>query len=283
MAGRLEVDFYGESPENKNAILLRHAFVAIPLRSLLLQAGQTSDLISPLVPRTVNYSAALGAGNIGYRRPQVKLSMQRGLFFLGISLARSISGDLDGDTIVDGEASGVPAVQGRLATDAGVDRVQVGVSAHYGKCGCPTKDVDYSNWSASADARLELSPGVVLLGEAYTGANLGSYGGTIYNNDGLDGVHSRGGWANLQYQFSETTDLSVGWGVDDVDASDLRGLADVRIGNSLYFAAAFYEFLPDVLLGLELSRWATKYGNPGQGMEPQPTDFRLQWAIQGNF
>ena len=29
--GRLEVDFYGASPENKNALLLRYALLAIPL------------------------------------------------------------------------------------------------------------------------------------------------------------------------------------------------------------------------------------------------------------
>ncbi|MEM8484713.1 MAG: hypothetical protein AAF564_04155, partial [Bacteroidota bacterium] len=60
--GKLEVDFYGATPENKNALLLRHAYVEFPLGPLHFQAGQTADIIAPLVPATINYSATWGAG-----------------------------------------------------------------------------------------------------------------------------------------------------------------------------------------------------------------------------
>ena len=36
--------------------------------------GQTWDVISPLNPRSLNYSVYWWAGNIGYRRPQVRLT-----------------------------------------------------------------------------------------------------------------------------------------------------------------------------------------------------------------
>ena len=70
MTSRLEVDFYGASPENKNTVQLRYAVARLPIGDFTLEAGQTSDIISPLVPRTLNYSVAWGAGNVGYRRPQ---------------------------------------------------------------------------------------------------------------------------------------------------------------------------------------------------------------------
>ena len=64
MKGRLEADFYGSSPENRNALMLRYAYAELPVGPVVLQAGQTSDLISPLVPATINYSVVWGAGNM---------------------------------------------------------------------------------------------------------------------------------------------------------------------------------------------------------------------------
>ena len=282
MRGRLEADFYGDSPENKNTLMLRYAYAEVPLGSLTLQAGQTSDLISPLVPMTVNYSVAWGAGNIGYRRPQLKL-FRREVLYWGISLARNITGDLDGDTILDGEASGVPAVQGRVALTDLLGNSAIGLSAHYGRCGCPAKDVDYSNWSISSDARLQLSNEFAFLAEVYGGSNLGTYGGGIYNSDVLDGVHSRGGWVNLQCKLSDVSTASIGWGIDDVDEEDLLSVPDARIANSVAFAGAFHELTPGVTIGLELSRWWTKYGNVTVGMDDQPADLRLQTSFQGSF
>jgi hypothetical protein len=261
----------------------------------LLEAGQTTDLFSPLRPLTVNYSVAWGAGNVGYRRPQVKLVRDTGLAFLGLSLARNITGDLDGDTIVDGSASAVPAVQGRCALHPALDVVDVtvGVSGHYGKCNCPAEDIDYDNWSVNVDAALALGRWK-MLGEAYQGSNMGPYAGAIYNCDRVHGVHSLGGWANLQYKVSRVT-FTVGGGVDDVDDEDLTEPrrqqdgtmaspgSDLRVGNQVAWIGGLYRLTPEVTLGLELSRWATRYTNLTPGMEAEPVNLRLQWSLQANF
>ena len=65
--GRVEFDFYGDGArhENKGAVLLRHAFVNLTKGNFSLLAGQTSDLISPLYPNTLNYTVGWTAGNIG--------------------------------------------------------------------------------------------------------------------------------------------------------------------------------------------------------------------------
>jgi hypothetical protein len=75
-SGKLEIDFYGGGPENKNLPMMRHAFMKLdwPKRGFSILAGQTSDVISPLVPSTVNYSVAWWVGDIGYRRPQLRLT-----------------------------------------------------------------------------------------------------------------------------------------------------------------------------------------------------------------
>ncbi|MBT4611434.1 MAG: hypothetical protein HOM68_18735 [Gemmatimonadetes bacterium] len=285
MTGRLEVDFYGVSPENKNTVMLRYAYMSVPVGAFTLRAGQTMDMISPLNPLTVNYPVIWGAGNIGYRRPQIQLFRRTEAYFAGLALTRNITGDLDGDTIVDGDASGVPAIQGRVALrpEWTLPGLELGVSGHYGKCNCPAKDIDYNNWSVSGDLAWKSSR-VKVLAEVYRGSNLGAYAGTIYNSDRVNGLHSMGGWANLQVALDELTRVSIGGGRDDVDEADLGAEQQgVRERNQVAFAAVLRQITPEVTVGFELSHWATRYSNPALGSEAEPTDLRLQWSIQGNF
>ena len=75
VTGKLEFDFFGGGADNKYLLLFRHAFAKIQWEksNIYVLAGQTSDVISPLVPTTVNYAVAWWAGDIGYRRPQIRL------------------------------------------------------------------------------------------------------------------------------------------------------------------------------------------------------------------
>ncbi|MHC4751100.1 MAG: DcaP family trimeric outer membrane transporter, partial [Planctomycetota bacterium] len=68
-SGRVEADFYGGGEENKPKLMLRHAYMKLdwPVDRFNIIAGQTSDVISPLFPSTVNYSVGWWTGNIGYR------------------------------------------------------------------------------------------------------------------------------------------------------------------------------------------------------------------------
>lgn len=282
MKGRVEFDFYGESPENKNTLMLRHAYITVPAGPLMLEAGQGSDLISPLVPATLNYTVAWGAGNIGYRRPKVKLYQQTSRFYWGAAVARNISADLDGDKLADGETSGKPALQGRLglsASPAG-KKLGLGASAHYGWNTCPPPaDRKYNNWSVGGDLKLALSAELILLAEAYTGSNLGQYAGAIYNTDRVEGLRSSGGWANAQYQLAAPLFLSAGGGLDQVRRTDLEGVNQARATNAFVFVNAQYELLPGYKLGLEVSNWKTEYLNP----KITQRDTRLQWSMQGSF
>ena len=70
--GRVEVDLYGhvDDPDPR----IRHAFLHFswPEADFDIIVGQTSDVISPLYPSTLNYTVAWWAGNIGFRRPQIR-------------------------------------------------------------------------------------------------------------------------------------------------------------------------------------------------------------------
>ena len=282
--GRIEADFYGASPENKNALMLRHAYVDIPLGALHVRAGQGPDIIAPLVPATLDYGVLYGSGNLGYRRPQVTLVGRAGPYSLSLGLGRNLSADLDGDTVVDGDA-GTPTLQCRFALDsAGPEgRLQTGVSAHYGRCSCPDDDRDYANWSVGGDLRLKLGQRLSLEGEAFWGQNLRQFGGAIYNTDTLDGLRSRGGWGSLRFQASPVWRFGAGAGFESLEAADLEGVSDARAYNSAYFANGLYTPAEGVDFGLEISRRSTRYRNRSAGTAAAPTAWRLHWIVQTAF
>ena len=103
LSGIIEFDFYGGGAENKNLPVLRKAYVDVPISGVELRAGQASDLMSPLVPNTLNYTVLWGSGNVGYRRPIVQISDRTDAFVWGIAIARNIGGDLNGDSVLDGD------------------------------------------------------------------------------------------------------------------------------------------------------------------------------------
>ena len=96
VSGRFEIDFYGGGAENKNMIMMRHGYLKVDFGKYYILAGQTSDVLSPLVPNTVNYTVLWNCGNIGYRRPQIQLgnSVKNGVEIIG-ALSRNIAGSVE--------------------------------------------------------------------------------------------------------------------------------------------------------------------------------------------
>ena len=91
-SGKVEFDFFAKpAAENKAEIQMRHAYLNLewPEAQFSLLAGQTWDVVSPLNPSTLNYSVLWVGGNIGYRRPQVRLTK-------GLSLTDKVNVKLEG-------------------------------------------------------------------------------------------------------------------------------------------------------------------------------------------
>ena len=114
VSARFEMDFYGGGTENKTMLMMRHSFLKVDFGKYYLLAGQTSDVFSPLVPNTVNYTVLWNCGNIGYRSPQIQFGnkVTEGLEIVG-AVSRNLPGDVDNDGNDDGEYSSIP--QCRLA------------------------------------------------------------------------------------------------------------------------------------------------------------------------
>jgi len=281
-SGLLEVDFYGMGDtENKPHPRLRHAYMKIdwPDRQFSILAGQTWDVISPLYPNTLNFIISWWSGNIGWRRPQIRLTQGVKLaddvdMKLEAALTRAMGhdiGNLDpGDT---GEDAGHPGVQTRVSFTFpffGPKRTTVGFSGHYAG---EEYDMDLADhhrrvcsWSANADLTQPVTDWMTVKGEMHTGKNLDNYLGSIglgVNPATMEEVESCGGWLAASLGPWDKWRFNVGAGVEAVNGSDIRA-GDRKLNNSV-FGNVIYQVNSHAAIGLEISRWLTRYKNMAKG------------------
>ena len=302
--GKLEIDFYGAGTgENKPEPMLRHGYVRMewPQRKLALIAGQTWDIISPLNPNTVNYSVAWWQGNVGYRRPQLRLiksiDLAEGVELkLDGGISRTITGRKavfkDANDPDTGADSGLPTFAGRagLSFPFGAKRVAtIGISGHVGSEEIHTTNLlgsdSYETKSINADLRLPLSATLVLQAEAFYGRNFDSHLGGIGQGINLTlnrEIDTVGGWAAFTLSPNPEWQFNLGASIDDPIDSDLSGNADpakdARTKNALVFGNSFYSLTAQIQLGFEFSWLRTTYkvNEPG-------TDWRQQFSVTYKF
>ena len=267
VTGKIEIDFHGGNAENKAYNFMRHAFMKISNGSFSIIAGQTSDIISPLVASTLNYTVAWAAGNIGYRRPQLAFKQEfktgKNVFTVHAGITRTITADYDGDGVKDGIAAGLPTIQARVAGKFGLGSgsLQIGFSGHTGK----SKGlVDYDSNSMNFDFLLVMKK-FKLVAEYFSGKNIGAYLGGIIQNVNVattEAVNAKGFFVNLVAALSKKVDISVGYGMDDPDDANLWDGA--RAKNTTTFGNFVIKLSPSVKVGLEISNWVTEYLNQAQ-------------------
>lgn len=259
ISGKIEFDFFGVGGgENKPGLMVRKAYVQAKLKNFTIRAGQDSDVISPLVPGTINYTVAWWAGDIGYRRPMLKLFNTSNGFTWTAAIARNIGGDINGDEIDDGTAAVIPELQGRLAYKL-FEKHTIGVSGHYAQRDILGTNGKYEAWSANIDLSAKITQHLTLNGSSYVGSNTASMLGGIGNASTMDGVASQGGWLNLKFNPKPNYSVSAGIVMDDPCDCDLNDGA--RSKNTTIFANTYYDILQGFLIGFEVSYWATEYKN----------------------
>ena len=259
ISGKIEFDFFGVGGgENKPGLMVRKVYVQAKLKNLTIRAGQDSDVISPLVPGTINYTVAWWAGDIGYRRPMVKLFNTNNGFTWTAAIARNIGGDINGDGLDDGTAALIPEFQGRLAYKL-FNKHTVGFSGHYAQRDTLGEDGKYEAWSTNFDLSAKINQHLTLNGSSYVGSNTASMLGGIGNASTMNGVMSQGGWLNLK--FNPKTNYSVSAGIVMDDPCDCDLYDGARSKNTTIFANTYYDILQGFLIGFEFSYWATEYKN----------------------
>jgi hypothetical protein len=257
VTAKLEIDFYGVgSAENKAGPMLRKAYADIALKNFNIRFGQDSDVISPLVPSTHNYSVAWWAGNIGYRRPMLKIYHTKDKLSWTIALARNIGGDVNGDGIDDGTAGILPELQGRLAYKIS-PQITIGVSSHFGIEDTLGTDGKYETWSGNIDYSLKINKKMSVEGELFTGVNLASKLGSIGNPSTVDGLSTMGGWINMKMKLCKNVSTAIGASLEDPDDKDL--MIGYKSKNYMAFGNFYYNLKPGFKSGLEISYWNTEY------------------------
>ena len=226
-------------------------------------------MISPLFPSTLNYTVARFAGNIGFRRPQLRLTKKfdtKGATTLQLegALTHNIYDTKVGS--VTGEDAGFPALQARLSLSfpGPAGEATIGLSGHRAQEDfelSADETVRCDSWSAGLDLRLPVTSTATLKSELWSGRSLAPYLGAVGQGVDLDpalGIRSRGGWLALELRPAEgKKSFAFGLSVDDVNGDDLE--AGARSFNRSLFGNFIYSLSKHIDLGVELSHWHTEY------------------------
>ncbi|MCL2207858.1 MAG: hypothetical protein FWB90_07180 [Fibromonadales bacterium] len=294
LKGRFEADFAGASGysnhNGSSGFRVRQSWGSVNYKGLgtTLLFGMTDDVVTPLDPPSINPSSLNGVGNIGNRRPQIRVTQALGPAELAVAATHD---RLRAD---DNVASSSPAVQGRLgvklpATWAGEKaNLALGVSGLFAKDEAANADDDNrakrgpSANLIGVDLSAPLMDILTLTGEWFMGQNLTRYGdGSLGLNHTSssnpqkvreDGISSMGFWAALSAKLPSNLSAATGIGMESLDgevnvedASKSTIIPGSRESNMFIFANVGYNFTSAAKLTLEYFTLSTDYAKKANG------------------
>jgi hypothetical protein len=297
LGGRLEFDFEGPFiNSNQGTILFRQGYIEAKNEDYRILVGQAWEVMSPLYPMMLLYVPGSGGGNLGYRKAQVRgeryyhLSDELLLTCQG-ALTGNVVWDFTGDPYIEGQHTGWPILEGRVATTVGERQgpgarpVTIGFSGHIGQQEFdfhppldPVDDLVRQTWSANIDFCWPITSRLNFQLEAFTGSNLGAYMGGVLQ--GIDrethrAIRSRGGWFDFGYRWTDQWHTHAGYSIDDPINGDLTS---GRTYNHFIFGNVMYDVTKNFLLGLELSSWKTLWVDQRPG-----NSLRCEFMVKYGF
>lgn len=218
--GCYEFDFQGPlTVRSRPGFMMRKAYVAISDKHTKILAGQDWEIISPLFPKTLNYTAGAAVGNNGYRRAMLKLDRRFDLtqstdLLLQFGLTDNVLRDASNVSWCSVSVGSWPVLQGRIAYAFGknrcslhsdsqcdtalcdpcertgtqkIDPITLGISAHLGEqrfdfhSNAPggTERKYMKTWSVNADLDIPLTKKLRIQAEYFLGENLSGVEGGI--------------------------------------------------------------------------------------------------------
>ncbi len=293
--GKIEMDFQNGGSESRPLPRLRHGYGRVEVKRFFVQAGQTWDLFSPLYPSAHADALMWNAGNIGDRRPQLRIGLapDDSDFRLNAVAAAATTGavdsqDLDGNGRLDGFDSGVPMTQGLLElqwvnwTDS---PLKFGVSGHYAVESPAEFPADpdgdgpsyggedsFRSWSVNAHLHAPLTDWLDLRGELFHGQDLedvrGSIAQSIHPTTGEE-ISSTGGWIEASLNPVDPYNIALGATIDDVQDGDLEpsreDLALRTLNRTLYTVHTVRPW-ERIRFGLEYWLWETQFQSRPTGL-----------------
>ncbi len=291
LSGQFEFDLLGGKAGFGNGInmdlfRLRLAFGRLDWQNFGFEAGQDWSIFAPLNPTSLAEFAIpsmSASGNPWIRMPQFRGEFKSaagsaGKVLLQVAAIDPNMGDFTPTTSAArtpsaGERGRAPGVEARLAFTEKVDDrdFTIGFSSHYahgknaGTIGNTVVQTSLDSWGVALDWMLPFSKRFNLSGEAYDGRALGIFsvasGEAILpvGTPGQKGVISRGGWAQLQFDFTKKWQTNLAYGIDAPDVRDLR-VGD-RSRNQTYMANLMYKLSHNVTFAWEFRRMLTDFRN----------------------
>ena len=281
--------------DNKTTVHLRHCYVEAVSEEGRILIGQTWDVISPLAPGTLMYSAGWMDGNVGYRRPQIRLERYVNVtecfqWKLQGCLSSTFAGDTNSLLGSDYRLkySSWPIVQGRIAAVLGNRRcpqkpMEIGFAGHigelqYGRINPGFEDTNYSarTWGIYLDAYIPITCRFGVQGELFKGENLAMFLGGI--NQGVmrsaagtpESIAAQGGWINLWFNLNDYTQFRVGYMIDDpqgaIDEIAPGSPLQARTLNHSLFANIKCDITKMWWVGLEYSHVETSWTGKETGV-----------------
>ncbi|MCI0642951.1 MAG: hypothetical protein L0Y72_19115 [Gemmataceae bacterium] len=283
LEARVEMDFYNTLDNviaSRAMPRIRLGYAKATWGGFSVMLGQNWDIISPLYP-TINDDVLMwNAGNLGDRRPQLRLNWDLDLghdrhFIMTVgALATDSVGrtDFGNDGFFDGEDTGVPGFQGRMAIKNPSHLAHKG-SNEIGVWGLWSADATnvpiglskrshFTSYVVGADWQFPLCDWLELRGEAWYGRNLDDYRGGIAQGVNTflgQEIRSSGGWSEFLIKPFEWYQLALGATIDDPVNRDVRGTALPRVYNITYYAGNRFPVGGGLTLGLDFEFWRTGY------------------------
>lgn len=281
VSGAVFGDFYEgntETVQYANA-RLRTAEVQFDWRNRSLMVGQEKTLVGLRDPTSLSYSGVsplTSAGNLWRWQPQIRFEQR-----FDLASATKLRGQLA--VVQTAEESGGnpgtlalerrrPGLEGRAEVAHQFDserRVELATAfhvseSHVGGFAIPSR-VWTIDWFANPFRLLEFS-GIVFMGE-----NIHHFGalrqGWVVTPQGVHGVHSRGGWAQVSVPFTQRVSLNLMAGTMD-DRN--RDLLSTMIGSNRTGAAnLMFRIAPNVLVSIEAMQIRTNYLTGGTTRNPR--------------
>lgn len=288
LSGKLEIDFFNGGSESRNAIRMRHAYLQLKWTEwdLSVIAGQTADIVSPLVPETVeNASVFRDIGNTGERRPQLRVEWNpaivkgtkeeetRLFFALGLLRAGAVdagtTADADADGNNDGEDSGAPMIQGRagIATPGWVEGQKIRFGAYMSHAWYDTQarvglrgEREFTSHFYGIDLVVPITDRIEFASEWWWGYNVADLrGGIAQGIDTIKGdeIEATGGWFNLKIKTTERSTLAFGYSFDNPVNGDVA--PGGRLKNEIFFISNVWDLSSGVTAGVEYQYFRTRY------------------------
>jgi len=282
--GVVEFDFQGAyTLRNRGSLLFRKACVSVSDKNTRFLAGQDWEVISPLYPATLDYTAGAGVGNLGFRRTMLEAEHRFDLnresdFLVQFALADNILRDGFNDGGITPNVGSWPIIEGRAACTFGKGVFEhgkpmtLGVSGHIGEQQMDFVDGGvrsrryFRTWSLNYDFDIPITKKLGFKAEYFIGENLGSFeGGILQGIDVVrrDTIRTMGGWAQFQYQWTPKLQTNMCCLIDDPFDEDLVGGNSPDRRSRTYSHCLFFNILynwTDALMtGFEVDFWRTHW------------------------